>query len=278
MQKRRVIIFGAGGSGRKVFQAHAKDLRYEIVSFVDNSEQAWGELFGLPVFSPEHLTATEFDEVWVAVSVGTSMVCSQLESIGVAPEKIVIPTEIAVVVQSRILFLERLAVQMQDWDPALCVAEAGVFQGEFAVQINRCFPARKLYLFDTFEGFAGQDVAYEKEKRIQAGMFRETSEELVLGRLPHPEQAVIRKGWFPQTAQDVEEHFCFVNMDLDLYKPTLEGLRLFWPRMVPNGVILVHDYFNDRFPNVKQAVDEFAAEAQAKTLPIGDGISIALIR
>ena len=48
--------------------------------------------------------------------------------------------------------------------------------------------------------------------------------------------------------------------------------------MVPNGVILVHDYFNDRFPNVKQAVDEFAAEAQAKTLPIGDGISIALIR
>ena len=32
------------------------------------------------------------------------------------------------------------------------VAEAGVYQGEFASLMNKYFPDRKLYLFDTFEG------------------------------------------------------------------------------------------------------------------------------
>ena len=41
-------------------------------------------------------------------------------------------------------------------------AEAGVFEGDFAKWINQYFPDRKLYLFDTFEGFDMRDI--EKEK------------------------------------------------------------------------------------------------------------------
>src|ERR1041385_1300392 len=33
------------------------------------------------------------------------------------------------------------------------VAEVGVYKGEFAKRLNQLFPAKKLYLFDTFEGF-----------------------------------------------------------------------------------------------------------------------------
>lgn len=41
------------------------------------------------------------------------------------------------------------------------MAEAGVFRGEFANEINRYFPDRECYLFDTFDGFDTRDFKYE---------------------------------------------------------------------------------------------------------------------
>lgn len=41
------------------------------------------------------------------------------------------------------------------------VAELGVFRGDFAKFINLSFPDRKLYLFDTFEGFDEKDIFIE---------------------------------------------------------------------------------------------------------------------
>jgi hypothetical protein len=43
------------------------------------------------------------------------------------------------------------------------VAECGVFRGHFASHLNVCFSGRKLYLFDTFEGFHTRDIEYEKQ-------------------------------------------------------------------------------------------------------------------
>lgn len=41
------------------------------------------------------------------------------------------------------------------------VAEAGVFRGEFAQYINDAFPDKKLYLFDTFDGFDANEILNE---------------------------------------------------------------------------------------------------------------------
>lgn len=95
-----------------------------------------------------------------------------------------------------------------------------------------------------------------------------------------PGQVVIRKGYFPATAEGVEARFALVSLDADLYAPTLSGLRWFYPRMVSGGVILLHDYENQRFPGVKRAVEAFEAE-QGRTLllPVGDlHGSVMLIR
>jgi O-methyltransferase len=46
------------------------------------------------------------------------------------------------------------------------VAECGVFLGEFSRMINHCFPDRKLFLYDTFEGFDERDFAFELEKEF----------------------------------------------------------------------------------------------------------------
>lgn len=142
------------------------------------------------------------------------------------------------------------------------VAEAGVFEGDFAQYINIYFKDRKLYLFDTFEGFENEklksnvDECWEKwmEKNYA---FNSSGVESVLKKMQYPENCIIRKGFFPQTAECLDETFCFVNIDMDIYQSTRDGLEYFWPRMKKRGIIFVHDYVSWNCPGVKKAVDEF---------------------
>lgn len=117
------------------------------------------------------------------------------------------------------------------------VAEVGVYKGSFAAKINEYFPDRKLYLFDTFSGFDARDTT------VEGGLlpayteydFSDTSVEAVLGKMPHPGQCIVRQGYFPDSAAGVDDTFCFVNLDMDLYQPTLAGLRFFYPKMIRGG-------------------------------------------
>jgi hypothetical protein len=127
------------------------------------------------------------------------------------------------------------------------VAEGGVFRGNFAYYINKYFCDRTLYLFDTFEGFNADDLMKEQtfdDPDFNNGRFGEngsqkafigTNENYVLSKMPYPQKCLIRKGYFPETARDIKENFCFVNLDMDLYQPMLEGLRFFYPCMTGGG-------------------------------------------
>lgn len=152
----------------------------------------------------------------------------------------------------------------------------------FSQEINRYFPARKLYLFDTFEGFDKRDVNTELNEgfsNVRENYYGETSEELVLKRLSNREKAVVCKGYFPETTKDIpDEKYLFVNLDFDLYNPIKAGLEYFYPRMMDGGVILVHDYFTKFYHGVEKAVSEFESVHDLIKTPIGDGISIALYR
>ena len=53
----------------------------------------------------------------------------------------------------RISLLELVSYEIRDRKILGSVAEVGVYKGDFAKYINYFFPDRKLYLFDTFEGF-----------------------------------------------------------------------------------------------------------------------------
>ena len=46
------------------------------------------------------------------------------------------------------------------------------------------------------------------------------------------------------------------------------------------GVILIHDYFGESFPNIEQSVDDYEKECgmQLKKMPIGDDLSMAIIK
>ncbi|MBK9794912.1 MAG: methyltransferase, partial [Holophagaceae bacterium] len=111
------------------------------------------------------------------------------------------------------------------------VAEVGVYQGAFAEMINICFPDRKFYLFDTFEGFSPKDIQEELNQGIAFGNqdFKNTSVQRVLYRMKHPDKCIIKKGYFPATAVDIDDDFVFISLDADLYAPILSGLEFFYP-------------------------------------------------
>lgn len=162
-------------------------------------------------------------------------------------------------------------------------AEVGVFQGDFARWLNYCFEEKELYLFDTFEGFDDKDVleehqigATEELKDVMENGFKETSVEYVLSRMKNPKKCKVFKGYFPETAVDVNDTFCFVSLDTDLYRPTREGLEFFYPR-ITGGVLFVHDYNSPACKGVHQAVDEWCKANSKVPIPICDKYGSCII-
>lgn len=275
-----VICFGASGGGERLFPAIAQ--HYNIIAYTDNDSKKWGKnICGVKIFPPDICIRTmEYDAVVITSAPGMQSIMSQLISMDVPRGKI-ISSYVEVPLENRRIFIKSFSVLMKEWDEFGDLAEAGVFEGEFAYYVNYYCSWKILHLFDTFEGFCSSDI--EKEKgfsNAQVGDYSNTSVERVLERMPHPENIVIHKGYFPATAESVKnKRFCFVNLDMDLYQPTYQGCLFFSERLTRNGVILVHDYFAENFKGVKEAVDEFLSKNKERfrRIPIGDGSSIMLL-
>lgn len=135
-------------------------------------------------------------------------------------------------------------------------AELGVYRGFFARCINLLMPERRLYLFDSFEGFSEDACASES---FQAA-HRNTAVEKVLSVMPHPESVTVKPGFFPESLGGLEERFCLVSLDVDFYQTTLDGLRYFWPRLEQGGYLMLHDWGSPKLPGVRQAVLDYEAE------------------
>ena len=282
----KAYVFGAGAVCLYYLPLIQK--QYHVIAVLDNDKTKQGEnILGIPICAPESILENDFEVVIIASRAGVNTIKEQLVELGVESKKI--NTEyVDYAVKSRIVFLNNLGQMFNERGITGSVAECGVFMGEFAREINRVFPSSKLYLFDTFAGFDERDLSVERSlneagdgnqyANFTAGHFNIAREDVVIKNLPHPQNAVICKGYFPETTNSIgAESFCFVNLDFDLYNPTLAGLEYFYPRMVKGGVILIHDYFAEACKGVKTAVKEF--ENKVGTLhvfPIGDSLSVGI--
>jgi O-methyltransferase len=155
------------------------------------------------------------------------------------------------------------------------IAECGVYKGVLSRFLHAVFPGRKLYLFDTFEGFDPRDASAASDVR-----FRDTSEESVLNYIGDNNNIVVRKGFFPETAIGLEdEKFSFVMVDFDKYEPTLAALQFFYPRVSTGGFIFVHDY-NSPESNwaCSRALNLFLSDKPEKPMMIPDSWGTALFR
>ena len=162
---------------------------------------------------------------------------------------------------TRFLQMGLLAQEIERKNIPGAIAELGVYQGNFTQFISRAFNDRRFYLFDTFEGFdRGQISKDTNTYNAQGHDFSDTSVNQVLQKIDEncTCEVIVRKGFFPATAEGLEEEtFAFVSIDVDLYDPTLDGLRYFYPRLAMGGYIMVHDLMADRYKGCRAAVYEF---------------------
>ena len=178
--------------------------------------------------------------------------------------------------------LRRLLRRLEEIGIEGSLAELGCQNGDTSWQLNALLPHRKLYLFDTFTGFDERDIQKEKElgcSKAETGEMAAKAEAQILSRMVAPEQIVLKKGYFPETASIAEEEkFAFVCLDACLYNPTFRGLEFFFPRMSQGGVILLTRFEDDAYNGVFQAVMDFERTyGHLLMLPAGDVTGTMLI-
>jgi O-methyltransferase len=161
------------------------------------------------------------------------------------------------------------------------LAELGVYRGLTARLIHHYLPERPLHLFDTFEGFTARGSQAELHNtgdRIPASQFSDTSLERVREFIRQQNDNVsYHHGFFPDSIPAAlhAETFAFVHLDADLYEPTLEGLKFFYPRLPRRGILLVHDY--NSWAGAHKAVEDFLAAKPEMAIPMPDKSGSAVI-
>lgn len=140
--------------------------------------------------------------------------------------------------------------------------EVGTFRGGSAAllaQALRIFGGehRELHVVDTFEGHLDATLS-EHDPEQQRGKFRQVDEEDVrryLGSFPcvhvHKGDATTLIAGWP------ERQYALAHLDVDLYRPILDCLQYFGPRLANGGVIVVDDYDAPTCPGVARAVHEY---------------------
>ena len=297
----RVIIYGTGELGLSYIE---KNKGLEIIAFAVNAPKE-DRFSGYPVISTNQIPNHDYDKIVIAVQEWTddtylgltAEILAELKGAKVPFEKIVTSRpyftyedvslktfEERINARSRIL--RELSTIFRGKKASGSVAECGVGKGFFASVINESFPDKSLYLFDTFSGFDKRDLVHESGETVKKvieckAMYGNNSSvgaEVALSHCPHKDKCIIKAGYVPETFLGLEnERFAFVNIDMDLYAPTLAALRFFVPRLAGGGVIWVHDYYGGPWQGIKKAIDEFALESDFTLLPVGDQLSVALI-
>jgi hypothetical protein len=260
-------------------------------------------MFDYTVTSPDIISSIDYDRVFISFAEQKTKMSAfhKLAQMGVEFDKIQFRTP---------KFLVRSHfVRSDDPDPIRFavarnfqyanipgnIAECGVFRGTFAKRLNRLFYDKKLYLFDTFEGFSVDSIIKEYEKTRDEHFktwvsdrfdgdsditFSDTSLEFVVSQMPFPQNVTIRQGFVPDTFKDVDDTFAFVSLDMDIYEPMFEALKFFWGKMSKGGLLLLHDYIGTDLIGVEMSVEDFEIWLGYKVpkFVCADNISLAIIK
>lgn len=132
---------------------------------------------------------------------------------------------------------------------------------------------RAIWGFDTFEGFpetSKEDGTFLSSNETKQARYRKNTLDTVrdamsLSGMSNEDIAKTNlvKGIIPDSFASYDgERVSLLNVDVDLYKPTIEALHFFWPLMEKGGVIMLDEYdYSEKdlkkWPGAKIAVDEF---------------------
>jgi hypothetical protein len=147
-------------------------------------------------------------------------------------------------------------------------AECGVMGGASSFLISRAFPNRQHFAFDSFAGLSQPGVG---EEFWTAGTMACTLDRARANLADCPNVRFL-KGWIPQRFNEVaDKRFCFVHIDVQLFQPTDDSLRFFYPRLNPGGVIVSDDYGYAPCVGAIRAFDQFLADKPEKMITLSSG-------
>jgi O-methyltransferase len=224
-----------------------------IIGFVDTDKSRWGThvLNVYTVFPPSQIPNLDYDKIVIANNssdLARQSIHYTLFEMGIEDSQIEFYPKVIIcepIEGNRVRSFKRTAQLIKDLALSGNVAECGVLYGNFAQHINYMFPDKKLYLFDSFEGyFNEQDVAVETQlgnnQYTKVGRFDyeagiDVAIKRVMRKMIFPENVIVKQGWVPDTFSGVNDTFCFVSLDMDLYQPMFEAIKFFYPLMVSGG-------------------------------------------
>ena len=270
---KQTIIFGAGQGGKMLHKLLSPE--YEVIAFADRNPGKWGNsIEGVPVLSQERALDLDPDCIWISIlnREVSGQVYSQLMRMGFIGE-INSLENIRNCYDIRLAGLRLISEEIIRRKVLGDIAELGVYQGHFSIELNRIFPDRTLHLFDTFEGFSENDLYADKvrgEKEPVFIDFSHSSVQQVKAMLPNPENASFHKGFFPDTIPESEIKYALVSLDADLFAPTYSGLKYFYPRLSKGGAIIIHDYNSMQYLGAGEAARKYCDENGIYLVPYCD--------
>lgn len=145
------------------------------------------------------------------------------------------------------------------------IAEVGVYAGSTAKMICEAKGNKRFHICDTFEGLpepTDEDRGVERKGNFACDL---PSIQRYLKGYPNLEYHV---GFCPDSVRGKldDAKFCFVHLDVDLYSSTKQCLEYFFPRMVPGGILVSHDY--SVLEGVRQAFSEFTADRREQVIEL----------
>lgn len=115
-----------------------------------------------------------------------------------------------------------------------------------------------IHVFDTFAGMP-DDLAYDEIGLKNT--FTETSAPQVLALLGNNPRVRLHPGLFPQSipADLRDASFRFAHIDVDTERSVRDCLDFIYPRMNPEGLIIIDDYGHPECPGATRAAEQFFA-------------------
>lgn len=161
------------------------------------------------------------------------------------------------------------------------IVEFGCYAGTTSVFIRRLLNIYKseasFHVYDSFDGLPEKSPQDNNAAGVDfsAGKLYVSKQDfLKVFRGAGLQPPIIHKGWFSSmTERDVPEHIAFGFLDGDFYSSIIDSLRLVWPRLDDNGVILIDDYKRETLPGVERAIRDYFGGAMP-TLQVAHNIAI----
>lgn len=132
----KVIIFGATDTGKRIYDDICQS--NEIIAFVDEDERKWNTTVNnIMVYSPQELLVLDYDYIYVGVLTYYREVMALLGRLNIPSTKI-IDRYVSIPTYARIECLKNIKALLENENiTGGQVAELGVYQGEFAKEINK---------------------------------------------------------------------------------------------------------------------------------------------